>query len=102
MVEQLHDELSATIAELRAYLGWVAEAGPRFVALPPQALIPMPDRPRPDRQTAASLPIVSLEDVRARMGECTLCKLHNGRHTIVFGVGNPNARLMFVGEAPGE
>ncbi|TMB04706.1 MAG: uracil-DNA glycosylase, partial [Deltaproteobacteria bacterium] len=48
------------------------------------------------------LPIVSLDDVRARMGECTLCKLHKGRHTIVFGVGNPEARLMFVGEAPGE
>jgi DNA polymerase len=28
--------------------------------------------------------------------------LHKGRHTIVFGVGNPRARLMFVGEAPGE
>jgi uracil-DNA glycosylase family 4 len=33
---------------------------------------------------------------------CTRCKLHTlGRHQVVFGVGNPNADLMFVGEAPG-
>lgn len=33
---------------------------------------------------------------------CTRCKLHKlGRKQVVFGVGNPNARLMFVGEAPG-
>jgi DNA polymerase len=43
-----------------------------------------------------------LEEVRAQIGECTRCKLHRGRHNIVFGVGNPRARLMFVGEAPGE
>lgn len=32
---------------------------------------------------------------------CTKCKLHEVRNTVVFGVGNPNADLMFVGEAPG-
>jgi DNA polymerase len=44
----------------------------------------------------------TLESVRADLGDCTRCKLHKGRHNIVFGVGNPRARLMFVGEAPGE
>ena len=40
--------------------------------------------------------------VRDDLGECTRCKLHGlGRRQIVFGVGNPNAELMFVGEAPG-
>lgn len=41
--------------------------------------------------------------IRAEIGEdCTRCKLHTqGRSRIVFGVGNPNADLMFVGEAPG-
>lgn len=33
--------------------------------------------------------------------ECTLCALANGRTQVVFGSGNPNAGLMFVGEAPG-
>lgn len=45
----------------------------------------------------------SLEIVRADIGDCTRCKLHRlGRTQIVFGVGNPNAELMFVGEAPGH
>jgi len=39
--------------------------------------------------------------VRDDLGECTRCKLHAGRNKIVFGVGNPDARLMFVGEGPG-
>ncbi len=40
--------------------------------------------------------------MRADIGDCTRCKLHAlGRRQIVFGVGNPNADLMFVGEAPG-
>jgi uracil-DNA glycosylase len=44
-----------------------------------------------------------LSGIRADIGECTRCKLHKaGRHTIVFGVGNPDADLMFVGEAPGR
>ncbi|HEY4730863.1 MAG TPA: uracil-DNA glycosylase, partial [Myxococcales bacterium] len=43
-----------------------------------------------------------LDAVRAELGECTRCKLHRTRTNIVFGVGNPEARLMFVGEAPGE
>lgn len=44
-----------------------------------------------------------LSGIRTDIGECTRCKLHKaGRHTIVFGVGNPDADLMFVGEAPGR
>src|SRR5215831_16246524 len=44
----------------------------------------------------------ALAAVRADIGDCTRCKLHRlGRRQIVFGVGNPNADLMFVGEAPG-
>jgi len=44
----------------------------------------------------------ALSAVRADIGDCTRCKLHaQGRTQIVFGVGNPDAALMFVGEAPG-
>ena len=43
-----------------------------------------------------------LAATRAEIGDCTRCKLHTlGRRQIVFGVGNPDADLMFVGEAPG-
>src|SRR5712692_6339293 len=48
-------------------------------------------------------PAEALNAVRADIGDCTRCKLHRlGRRQIVFGVGNPNADLMFVGEAPGR
>lgn len=43
----------------------------------------------------------SLDDVRADIGDCQRCKLCHGRTNIVFGVGDPNARLVFVGEGPG-
>jgi uracil-DNA glycosylase family 4 len=44
----------------------------------------------------------ALAAVRTDIGDCTRCKLHTlGRTQVVFGVGNPNADLMFVGEAPG-
>jgi DNA polymerase len=44
-----------------------------------------------------------LADIQTDLGDCMRCKLHKaGRHTIVFGVGNPEADLMFVGEAPGR
>jgi DNA polymerase len=40
--------------------------------------------------------------IREDLGDCTRCKLHTmGRKQIVFGVGNPEAEVMFVGEAPG-
>jgi uracil-DNA glycosylase len=44
----------------------------------------------------------SLAQIRAEVGDCTRCKLSTHRKSIVFGVGDPNAPLMFVGEAPGE
>lgn len=44
----------------------------------------------------------TLEEIRADLGECRRCPLCKGRNNIVFGGGNPNARLVFVGEAPGR
>jgi DNA polymerase len=52
------------------------------------------------------LPIVqdkpaALKVIREDIGDCTRCRLHKGRKNIVFGVGNVNADIMFVGEGPG-
>lgn len=44
----------------------------------------------------------SLEAVRAEIGDCTRCRLHEGRTQIVFGDGNPDADLLFIGEGPGQ
>jgi uracil-DNA glycosylase family 4 len=43
----------------------------------------------------------SLDKIRADIGDCRRCRLCEGRNKIVFGSGNPAARLVFVGEGPG-
>jgi len=53
-------------------------------------------------EQAITDPIAALKLIREDLGDCTRCKLHKqGRKQIVFGVGNPGADLMFVGEGPG-
>lgn len=56
--------------------------------------------PRPE--AGATDPAQALRIIREDLGDCTRCVLHKqGRKQIVFGVGSPNAELMFIGEAPG-
>ena len=55
--------------------------------------------PKPEH--GVSDPIAALKLIREDLGDCTRCKLHKGRTKIVFGIGNPRAELMFVGEGPG-
>jgi uracil-DNA glycosylase len=43
----------------------------------------------------------ALDIYAAEVSACTRCRLAEGRTQVVFGVGDPNADLMFVGEAPG-
>jgi uracil-DNA glycosylase family 4 len=50
----------------------------------------------------ALAPGATLVEVAAASLECDRCALANGRTQVVFGVGNPHAKLMFVGEGPGE
>jgi DNA polymerase len=75
----------------------VAPPEPDQVAPPDPGAVPM---------VAADPPIAlgrrSLPQIRAELGDCTRCKLHTTRRSIVFGVGDPHTPLMFVGEAPGE
>jgi DNA polymerase len=53
-------------------------------------------------EQSVSDPVKALKIVREDLGDCTRCVLHKqGRKQIVFGVGNPTAELMFVGEGPG-
>ena len=46
-------------------------------------------------------PLTVLQEIQADMGDCTRCRLHEARSKIVFGSGNPNAKVVFVGEGPG-
>lgn len=47
-------------------------------------------------------PHIPLEEIRANVEACHQCPLADGRTQTVFGVGNPEARVMIIGEAPGK
>jgi uracil-DNA glycosylase family 4 len=71
------------------------DIAPRKAPLPPIAFTPGP-------LIAPAARAQVLEALRQEIGDCTRCPLgFAGRHTIVFGDGDPNARLLFVGEGPG-
>jgi uracil-DNA glycosylase family 4 len=88
-----------------------------FAAAQARAVAPIPEEVQPPMakplsfDELAPLPAVrvpaadraaALEAIRADIGDCTRCPLaYAGRHTIVFGDGDANAKLMFVGEGPG-
>jgi DNA polymerase len=80
--------LREIVTDVRAYLEAQQELGLEY------AEVQWPEAPAPARP-------LSLAEVREELGECTRCKLHRHRTQIVFGVGNPKAGLVFVGEAPG-
>ena len=77
-----------------------ADAGVDFLPLTPKTGFPLQSAPRGWDDSTPNLR--ALDDLRKNeIGECTRCPLHKGRTHIVFGVGNPEAQLMFVGEGPG-
>lgn len=72
------------LEEVRAFLAFQGELELRGVTIPAAPAAP------------------ALADIRADIGDCTRCKLCKGRTNIVFGVGDPRAKLMFIGEGPGR
>jgi DNA polymerase len=99
--------------QVRQYLRFYRDLG--FQELyrreaPPRPVIAQPACPA-DRPTFAPATLFdqqasgpsgeTLEQIRADIGDCTRCRLHKGRTNLVFGVGNPQAKLVFVGEGPG-
>jgi DNA polymerase len=69
---------------------------------PPQLVTMKPSEPQDDdRDPGAPRGAAGLQLVREELGDCKRCKLCTTRTNIVFGVGNPDAHLVFVGEAPG-
>ena len=72
-----------------------------------EEMSPKQARPQPLSVLTEPAPVApkdraaALEAIRADLGNCTRCALHKGRHSIVFADGDPNARLLFVGEGPG-
>ncbi|MHB8419705.1 MAG: uracil-DNA glycosylase [Myxococcales bacterium] len=112
-------EMKKIVEGLEAHLTWLSDAGVRQLPIPPTFPAPMaPSAGKPGKSareppTAAPLPAqasreraptaarLPLPQIREELGDCRRCKLHAGRTNIVFGVGNPQAELVFVGEGPG-
>ncbi len=80
-MDERHDTIGALAADLAARLAWDTELGASGFPNDPAA---------------------ALAALRAEIGDCTRCRLHEGRTKIVFGDGDPRAALAFVGEGPGQ
>jgi DNA polymerase len=109
------ENLFELAAELRAYVEYLRDSGsdgvpagaltlkrpsPAAPARPPAAVSTL-DPQATSTPAAAADGAAALQAVRAEIGDCQRCKLCSGRKQIVFGVGNPRAQLMFIGEGPG-
>jgi uracil-DNA glycosylase len=117
-MSEAHRELAELSADLRAWLDAMGGCGvtaiPSDLRLetPPPMPAEEPQAPSPSWSSMATNARESAEDrsergagglarIREDMGDCRRCPLHSQRKTIVFGVGNPEADLVIVGEAPG-
>jgi len=82
---------------VREWVRYLKEIGVRELHVP---VTPSP-RPSTEKPPPAD-PAARLLAIREEIGDCTRCPLHERRTNIVFGVGSPGAKLMFIGEGPGE
>lgn len=103
--------LPTIYASLRQYLHELAESGVEGLPLANnttadnKSIQPFPLQiPATEQQETVALPLgklSTLEEIRSFMGNCQRCNLAASRKNLVFGCGNPKAKLVFVGEAPG-
>jgi uracil-DNA glycosylase family 4 len=89
--EAIYQELAEVIEAVRgqaAFQKWLGKEG-----LSPQSLYEHDDK---------MSPAYILRRIRQDLGDCTRCPLSQTRTNLVFGEGNPEAELVFIGEAPGQ
>jgi DNA polymerase len=80
--------------DLKGYVRYIKQLGYKGMALSEDSMKILEQL---DKGTAGE----TLEYIREDLGQCRRCKLHRGRTNIVFGAGNPRAKLVLVGEGPG-
>ena len=105
MAENLRKELHEIVAQSRDLLEDLARLGVGEVQLPqlpPELPVCRLDVKGIDEGGEELCRHETLEEIRAELENCRRCALCQGRKTVVFGVGNPHARLVLVGEAPGR
>ena len=94
-IRNMHDQRIAIIHDVKRMLEYYQALG--FDNLPLSAT-PFLNTPTGSAVSKND----GLKNVREEIGDCQRCKLSNGRKNIVFGSGNADARIMFIGEAPGR
>ena len=94
MSEDPRQELRELVAGLETFLEFQSRLGWLGTSRQEKSMSPPRKDSRKDRPT--------LKEIREEMGDCQRCRLGKNRTNLVFGEGSPQARLMFVGEAPGE
>jgi len=77
------------------------EEGTELILQAAAETLPESEPSLPSSISAAQDKPAALTVIREDIGDCTRCRLHKGRTKLVFGVGNVNADIMFVGEGPG-
>ena len=101
--ERERDDLSDLAVALRAQVELQREMGQEEILVSRGFELPPLEEPATEEGAEAPLPRAELlASVEQELAGCTRCRLSQGRQNIVFGVGNPEARLVFVGEGPGR
>ena len=95
-------ETGQLIASLRAYLEELRDSGVDGLPFSAQVGGSVSSAVSGEKRACSSEGGETLDDIRKELGECLRCELGRSRKNLVFGVGNPHARLVFVGEAPGR
>ena len=103
------DEFGEAVRGLGNYLRFCREMGlEELPAARPEKTVMEPSGEKRamslplDARGGGDSPVMSLSEIREELGDCRRCKLCEERNSIVFGEGNPDARLVFVGEGPGR
>ncbi|MCZ6874569.1 MAG: uracil-DNA glycosylase [bacterium] len=94
-----HDASPNIVVDVRNYLNYLQRLGITELSLRPTT------KPQGSTLTEPKEPhasISQLAQLAASVRDCQRCRLHQGRTQVVFGTGDPNADLVFVGEAPGH
>lgn len=105
----LDNENRQVLKALRGYLQDLLETGVEGLPIVSEESVVFDHEkndPVPSQAASVETPIApaaeSLKDIRIALENCSLCSLGSTKTKLVFGVGNPHARLVFVGEAPGR